>query len=324
MHGRAGRVLIAGTRLMRFRGSAPAFTAVLVLFAVAACSSSQTKQSGTVTPAPSGGPPSGSPRSGESRGWRVIYHATFPGADPSVQTVTVLSDRGRKFRVTFDPPGYQDFVVSDGVKEVDSDQGLLDYAPTVHNTFVVGTGDLPEVCPEARRVGRTEVVGRQADRYACKPPEVDQFAEVTIDSDNGILLAAKSETSTIAATGIDLNVTIPAGSFDLPQVPTAPPTEGLLNSKSPGVPDAQAAARAIEKCRADAHGTLPPAVAATKGPKVFLHCGAATETFTVTPGNSVEYQPQGDQYDIVVTLPDGSFVTYASSKCPGTPICINK
>ena len=45
---------------------------------------------------------------------------------------------------------------------------------------------------------------------------------------------------------------------------------------------------------------------ASKGPKVILHCGAATETFTVTPGNSVEYQPHGDQYDIVVTLPDGS------------------
>jgi hypothetical protein len=68
----------------------------------------------------------------------------------------------------------------------------------------------------------------------------------------------------------------------------------------------------------------PPAIPATKGPKVIVHCGAATETFAVTPGNSLDYQPHGDQYDIVVTLPDGSFITYASSKCPGTPICINK
>jgi hypothetical protein len=152
-------------------------------------------------------------------GWRVIYHATFTDADPSAQTITFLSDRGRKFRVTFDPPGCQDFVASHGVKEVDSDQGLLVYTPTVHNAFVVGTGDLPSVCPEARRVGRTEVVGRAANRYACKPSEVDQFSEVTIDSDSGILLAAKSETSAIDAASIDLNVTIPAGSFDLPQVP---------------------------------------------------------------------------------------------------------
>jgi len=322
MHGRARGVFIAGTRLMRIRGSALALATGLVLFALVGCSSSETKQSGTVTPAPSGAL-SGSSRSGESRGWRVIYHATYTDADPSVQTVTFLSDRGRKFRVTFDPPGYQDFVVSDGVKEVDSDQGLLDYAPTVHNTFVIGTADLPTACPEARRVDRTQVAGRAADRYECTPPEVDQLSEVTIDSDNGILLAAKSQTFTIAATSIDLNVTIPAGSFDLPQVPTAPPTEGLLNSKSPGVPDAQAAATAIEKCRANTHGTLPPAIPATKGPKVIFHCGAATETFAVTPGNTVDYQPHGDQYDIDVTLPDGSFITYASSKCPGTPICIN-
>ena len=120
-----------------------------------------------------------------------------------------------------------------------------------------------------------------------------------------------------------MNATIPAGSFDLPIVTTPPaPTEGLLNSKSPGVPDAQNAATAIEKCRVDAHGTLPPPIR-TKGPKVILHCGPKTEAFAVTPGNSVDYQPHDGQYDITVTLPDGSMVTYASSKCPGTPICIN-
>jgi len=102
---------------------------------------------------------------------------------------------------------------------------------------------------------------------------------------------------TIAATSIDVNVTIPAGSFDVPIVTASPaPTEGLLASKSPGVPDAQSAAIAIEKCRADTHGALPPPIRATKGPKIILRCGARTETFAVTPGNSVEFQPQGDQY----------------------------
>jgi hypothetical protein len=137
---------------------------------------------------------------GESTGWRssITPHSQMliPACKPSHFSATAAA----KFRITHDPPGYQDFVVSDGVKEVDSDRGLLDYAPTVHNTFIVGTGDLPTVCPEARRVGRIEVVSRAANRYACKPPEVDQFLEVTIDSDNGILLAATSKPSAIYAT----------------------------------------------------------------------------------------------------------------------------
>jgi hypothetical protein len=69
---------------------------------------------------------------------------------------------------------------------------------------------------------------------------------------------------------------------------------------------------------------VPPAIRATKGPKVIWQCGAATEIFAVTPGNSVDYQPHGDQYDIVVTLPNRISVVYASSKCPGTLMCINK
>jgi hypothetical protein len=216
----------------------------------------------------------------------------------------------------------QEFAVSDGVKEVDSAQGLLEYGTTP--SFRIGTEDLPQLCPEPTRASRTNVVGRAADRYTCTPAGGDQFSEVTLDSDNGLLLAAKSEIVTIAATSVDVNATLPAGSFDVPIVTTPPaPTEGLLNSKSPGVPDAQSAATAIEKCRADTHGTLPPALRATKGPKVTLHCGARTESFTVTPGNSVEYQPQGGQYEIDVTLPDGRMIGYASAKCPGTPICIN-
>jgi hypothetical protein len=321
MSGGAG-VRVAGSGLLRVRGGASVFAAGIVLFAIAACSSSQTSRSGPVTATRTGGPPSGSGGQGGLTGLRVIYHATFKNADPSAQTITFLSDGG-KFRVTYDPPGYQDFAVSDGVKEVDSIQGELEYAPTIHPSFHVGTEGLPQVCAEPNRAGRVTVLGRTADRYTCKPPSPDELSEVTIDSDSGTLLAAKSETSTIAATSIDVNATIPAGSFDLPRVTTPPaPTEGLLNSKSPGVPDAQNAATAIEKCRADSHGALPPPIR-TKGPKVILHCGAKTEAFAVTPGNSVDYQPHDGQYDITVTLPDGSMITYASSKCPGTPICIN-
>jgi hypothetical protein len=296
-----------------------------VLVAVAACSSSQSSKPGADTSTHRVEPSLGPRTSAESTGIRVIYHATFTDSDPSVQTITLLSDGGRKFRVTFDPPGYQDFAVSDGVKEVDSIDGRLEYAPTIIPAFRVSTEDLPKVCPEAQRIGRTTVLGRAADRYTCKPASPDEYSEITIDNDTGIALAAKSETSTIAATSIDVNATIPTGSFDLPKVPApANPTQGMLDSKSPGVPDAQAAATAIEKCRADARGTLPPPIRATKGPKVILHCGAGSETFAVTPGNSIEYQPHGNQYDITVTLPDGSSISYASSKCPGTPICINK
>jgi len=323
MHGRAGPVLVACVRWMRSRGSASALAAGLVLVAVAACSTSQSGRRTAVTPAQSGGLSLGSSGSGKSAGLKVTYHATYEDADPSAQTITLLSDGGRKFRVTFDPPGYEDYVVSDGVKEVDSIQGQLEYAPTIQPAFRVGTEDLAKVCPEAKRVGRTTVLGRAADRYTCKPASPDESSEITIDSGSGILLAERAETSTIAATSIDVNATIPAGSFVLPNVPVAP-EPGLLDSKSPGVPDAQAAATAVEKCRADARGALPPPIPATKGPKVILQCGAGTETFAVTPGNSVAYQPHGNQYDITVTLPDGSSVLYASSKCPGTPICIEK
>jgi hypothetical protein len=317
MHRRTGPVFVDRSRFLRVWGGASAFAVGLVGFGVAACSSSQSGRPVTVTPTQRG--------SGEATGLRAIYHATFAeGIDPSAQTITFLSDGGGKFRITYDPPAPQEFAVSDGVKEVDSAQGLLEYGTMVHPSFRFGAEDLPQLCPEPTRAGRTTVLGRAADRYACKPAEGDQFSEVTLDSGNGLLLAAKSEISTIAATSIDVNATIPAGSFDVPIVTTPPaPTEGLLNSKSPGVPDAQSAATAIEKCRADTHGALPPPIRATKGPKVILHCGARTETFAVTPGNSVEYQPKGDQYEIVVTLPDGSMIAYASSKCPGTPLCIN-
>jgi hypothetical protein len=324
MHGNAGAVLAAGTRVSCIRGCVSAFTAGLALCAVAACSSSQSGKPGAGTRAQSGRPSAGSFGSGGSTGWRVIYHATYVDADPSVQTITLLSDGDRKFRVTFAPPGYADFAVSDGVKEVESIQGLLEYAPTVDNTFIVAAGDLPKVCPKAKPVGSAAALGHTGVRYVCDPVNIDESSEVTVDGGNGILLAAKSETSTITVTSIDLNATIPAGSFDLPKVPTARPTQGLLTGGSPGVTDAQKAASAIERCRTEANGRLPPMIRPTKGPTVILHCGAATETFAVTPGNSVEYQPHGSQYDITVTLPDGSSVTYASSKCPGTPICIDK
>jgi hypothetical protein len=320
MSGRAG-IRIAGSGLSRVPGAASVFVAGIVLSAIAACSSSQTTKPEPVTPTRTGGPPSGSSGQGGLTGLRVIYHATFKDADPSAQTITFLGGAGGKFRVTYDPPGYQDFAVSDGVQEVDSVQGELTYGPINRPPFRFGPEDLPQFCAEANRVGRTTVLARTADRYTCKAPGPDELSEITIDSGSGILLSSKSETSTIAATSIDMTATIPAGSFDVPKLPL--PTQGLLNSKSPGVPDAQSAATAIEKCRADAHGALPAPIRATKGPKVILHCGAKTEAFAVTPGNSVDYQPHDGQYDITVTLPDGSMVSYASSKCPGTPICIN-
>jgi hypothetical protein len=200
-----------------------------------------------------------------SAGLKVIYHAIYQDADPSAQTITLLSDGGNKFRVTFAPPGYADFLVSDGVREVDSIQGELEYATSPKDTFIVGTRGLTKACPGAKRTGPAQVAGRTGVRYVCKPGSVDEFSEMTIDSGTGILLAAKAETSTIAATSIDVNATIPAGSFDLPKVTSpAAPAEGMLNSQSPGVPDAQAAAAAIERCRADSRGALPPAIGATR------------------------------------------------------------
>jgi len=317
MRRRIGAVVVAGRRFLRVRAIAPVFAAGLVLFVVAACSSSQ----------------NGSLESGESTGVRVVYHATYTDADPSEQTITFLSDGGRRFRVTFDPPGYEDFIVSDGVKTVESIEGTPEYISGDQtgigwqDFFRVRAGDLQRVCPGAKLVGQTTVLGRAADRYTCDPAD-DESAEITIDSDSGILLDVKSDSLTIVATSIDMNAAIPAGSFDLPTVPTvtsdvtAPPTP---DSKSPGVLDAQNAATAIEKCRADAHGVLPPPIRAAKGPKVILHCGGRTETFAVTPGNSVEYQPQDDFYELVVTLPDGSMI-FAMSDCPGEPadLCIKQ
>jgi len=297
------------------------------LAVVAGCSSSQTSKPKAATPGQSGGTSAASGSSVGSGALRVVYHKTFTDSDPSSQTITLLSDGGRKFRVTFSPPGYEDFIVSDGVKEVDSIQGELEYAPTDQGRvlFRVRTVDLPKLCPAAKRVGRTAVLGRAADRYTCAPASSDDDSELTIDSGSGLLLAAKAATSTLVVTSFEMNAAIPAGSFDLPTVPSAAtPTEGLLNSKSPGVPDAQAAATAIEKCRAENNGTLPPAVPATTGPKVNLRCGKATESFAVTPGNTIEYQPNNSQFSITVTRPDGSMIDYDSSKCPGTPLCINK
>jgi hypothetical protein len=327
MYCRTGAVVVAGKRFS-VRGGASALAVGLAVLAFAAgCSSSQTNKPEAATPAKSGGPSTASGGSIGSGALRVVYHETFTDSDPTSQTITLLSDGGRKFRVTFSPPGYEDFIVSDGVKEVDSIQGELEYAPTdqARPFFRVRTVDLPKVCPAAKRVGRTAVLGRAADRYTCTPASSDGDTELTIDSGSGLLLAAKTATSTVAVTSFEMNAAIPAGSFDLPTVPSAAtPTEGLLNSKSPGVPDAQAAATAIEKCRTDTNGTLPPAVPATKGPKVSLRCGKATESFAVTPGNTIEYQPNDSQFSITVTLPDGSMIDYDSSKCPGTPLCINK
>src|SRR6266542_561371 len=328
MYCRTGAVFVARKRLMGVRIGASAFSVGLtVLAAAVACSSSQISKPKAAAPAQSGGTSSASGGSIRSRALRVVYHETFADSDPSSQTITLLSDGGSKFRVTFSPPGYEDFIVSDGVKEVDSIQGELEYAPMdqVHVFFRVRTVDLPKLCPAAKRAGRTAVLGRAADRYTCTPASSDDASELTIDSGSGLLLATKTATSTLAVTSFETNATIPAGSFDLPTVPGAvAPTEGLLNSKSPGVPDAQAAATAIEKCRADTNGTLPRAIPATKGPKVILRCGKATESFAVTPGNTVEYRPTGSQYSVTVTLPDGSMIDYASSKCPGAPICIDQ
>ena len=40
-------------------------------------------------------------------------------------------------------------------------------------------------------------------------------------------------------------------------------------------------------------------------------------------GNTLEYQPDGNNFNIVVTLPDGSMIDYASAKCPGAPLCVH-
>ena len=200
MRGRARAVLADVSRFTHSRKSASALATGLALVAVAACSSSRSSRPGAATSTHAGEPSLGSRTSAESTGWRVSYHATFTDSDPSAQTITLLSDGSRKFRVTFDPPGNEDFAVSDGVKEVDSIQGQLEYAPTIQLTFRVGTEDLVKVCPEAKRVGRATVLGRAADRYTCKPASPDESSEITIDSGSGILLAEKAETSTIAAT----------------------------------------------------------------------------------------------------------------------------
>ena len=86
------------------------------------------------------------------------------------------------FRITYDPPVPQEFTVSDGVKEVDSAEGLLEYGTTP--SFRVGAEDLPQLCPQPTRASRTTVLGRAADRYTCKPAGGEQFSEVTLDSGN--------------------------------------------------------------------------------------------------------------------------------------------
>ena len=292
-------------------------------FSLAACSSSPAGSPASGPRSPSSTPDSSA---NASPALRVVYGATFTGVDPSKQTITLLSDGGHKFRITFTPPGYEDFVVSDGVREVDSIQGELEYASSMNQTesFRIHAADLPRLCLSAKRTGSIVVLGHAADHYTCKPASSDGNSELTIETGSGLLLAARAGGATIAATRIELNAKIPAGSFDLPAVPDPGATQGLLDSTSSGVPDARNAATAVERCRTEANGVLPKAIPATKGPKVTLQCGKAVESFAITPGNTVEYQPRGKDYSIVVSLSGGGEIDYDSAKCPGAPLCISE
>src|SRR6266545_5317240 len=102
MYRKTGAVLVASRWSLHGRGTPSAFVVGLVLVAVAACSSAPTDQPGSATtPAQSGSSSTSSGGSSRSAPLRVSYHVTSKDLDPGTQTITFLTDGGRKFRITF-------------------------------------------------------------------------------------------------------------------------------------------------------------------------------------------------------------------------------
>jgi hypothetical protein len=199
---------------------------------LAACSSAQTGTAAGVKPVLSSGPSTGSGKASRSGPLRVVYDLKFlDGSDPNEQTQTVLSDGARKFRVTWTPTRYLEWVVSDGLRGVQSSQhGHLDYltpAEVAQDQPIVTSSDLPTICPGAKPIGRKTILSRTGIRYLCQDTATGLTLELTLESDTGLILSIVASDLTQTVTSIDLHPTIPAGSFDLsafPISPTAPPS----------------------------------------------------------------------------------------------------
>lgn len=198
---------------------------VAVLVAVAGCSSSKTSEPGKVNP-----PQTSRSSTGVAPvqvPLRIVYRekSAYADSDPLEWTRTVLSDGNRKVRITWNPHVYDDWVVSDGARAVESqDHGSLVYLTRDEVSQVlpfVTPAQLPMVCPGAVRVGSPTILGRQAIRYTCeKGGQQISFAEITMDSKSGLLLATVSGDGTSEVTSIELNPQIPVGSFDLSAFPS--------------------------------------------------------------------------------------------------------
>jgi hypothetical protein len=98
------------------------------------------------------------------------------------------------------------------------------------------------------------------------------------------------------------------------QRPRGPqPTSALNPAVASALRDAHRVVDGVRSCRRIGPGTLP---ASTPGPsaQVLFHCGAGgTVRFPLEPGNTVEYvRTDRDDFRVIVTAPDGEFVTYNS------------
>lgn len=213
------------------RSARAVLVSTLGLIAIAACSSSQSGQHAAVRPVQSSG--SLTPSSEPSRlgPLKVVYHVKTVNADPPEQTMTLFSDGGSKFRMTWSPPGYEEWVVSDGIRAVESqDHGQLNYYTEEELTKrslgpFLTAADLAKTCTAVSRLGSATILGRSADRYGCQDNNGEGLpTEITLDSKTGLLLRSTSDAATLTVTSIDLHPTIPAGSFDLSAFPSPAPT----------------------------------------------------------------------------------------------------